>query len=233
LVMISTGISLKAYSIEMAGYLGLSPLAVYERQRALARLGVLPTIEGRGPKSGVRATPESVAPLLVAALYADSLSDIDNRLLRLLNAKPAEMEQRLVDHEMRRAHVESPTPQLRALRNKALAPAAQTPFRINCPITGGANFREAVQLLLASETLAAKVSSIAVNRSMMVGVISARDDRLSQFGMRKKGQKPQLIVEARFPGELVVHIASDLVVLASVKEYSSPKGRSRKRDCDQ
>ena len=89
-----TGISLKGYSGILSEYLGLTPLAVYERQRALVRLGLLPEA-GRGLNSGVRATPVTTTPLLVTALVTDNLSDVDERVKRLLNAKPSETEQRL------------------------------------------------------------------------------------------------------------------------------------------
>src|SRR5215211_344378 len=74
-------ISLKAFLPVMSEQLGRSPAALYERQRALVRLGILsaPT-NGRGPGSGVRATPETVLPILLSVLITDNLSEIDQRV---------------------------------------------------------------------------------------------------------------------------------------------------------
>ena len=119
--MITRGISLKTYAAEMAGHLGITPMAAYERQRVLVRLGELPSVAGRGPNSGVRATPTTVAALLIAGLFADNLSEIDERFVRLLNAKPTEMERRLEEHTTQLAHFESRERQWRALGRKALA----------------------------------------------------------------------------------------------------------------
>lgn len=82
-----TGISLKGFAPILANYIGLTPLAVYERQRALVRCGLLPDAKGRGPGSGVRATPEAVALLLIAVLATDNLSEIDNRVVELAGAR--------------------------------------------------------------------------------------------------------------------------------------------------
>src|SRR5262245_65963474 len=104
--MISTGLTLKGYAPQMARYFGLTPLAVYERQRALARLGLL-SDEGRGPNRGVKAIPETVGRLLIAMLATDSLSDTDERVRKLLNAKPSPMEQALASHAEMQAHLDS------------------------------------------------------------------------------------------------------------------------------
>jgi hypothetical protein len=54
----------------------MTPDSLYERQRALMRAGLIKGKEGWGPGSGVRATPHSVAMLLIAVLAADSLSEV-------------------------------------------------------------------------------------------------------------------------------------------------------------
>ena len=218
--MAPIGLSMKSYSVELADYLGITPLAVYERQRVLVRLGVLDSIEGRGPHSGVRATPSAVAVLLVGALFADNLSEIDDRVVRLLNAKPTPMERRLERYEDQQAHLESAERQLLALgRKPALRPLA-SPAKITCPITGAGNFRDAVAALLTSETLASQVEFLIINRSLQLGIICTRDARISPFG-KARSKKPRLEVEARFPGELVMKIASDLNVMSTIKEHSS------------
>jgi hypothetical protein len=217
--MSSVGLSLKGYSIDLADYLGITPLAVYERQRALVRLGVLP-LEGKGPNRGVRAAPSAVAAVLIAALFAENLSEIDDRVVRLLNAKPMEMERRLAEHAMQQAHIESAKRQFRNLGSKAVAHAvAQEPAKVLCPITRAANFRNGVAAVLGSEALASEVGAITINRTAQVGIIAARDGRISRFGT-VKSKKPRMEVEARFPGELVMEIASDLNVLSKVEEKS-------------
>lgn len=66
----------------LAPKLDMTPAALYERQRALVRAGLITGKEGRGPGSGVRATPHSVAMLLIAVLSADSLSEIEESTKR-------------------------------------------------------------------------------------------------------------------------------------------------------
>ena len=80
-------IGLKRYLPELSPSLGLSADALYERQRALVRLGVLLEIGGRGPGSGVRATPETVSWLLLSILATDSLSEVDERVRVLGEAR--------------------------------------------------------------------------------------------------------------------------------------------------
>jgi hypothetical protein len=74
-------ISLKAFLPTMSRFLGLSPAALYERQRALVRLGILPTPTARGRNSGGdMATPDSVGMMLLAVLATDNLSEMDDRI---------------------------------------------------------------------------------------------------------------------------------------------------------
>jgi hypothetical protein len=67
--------SLKALIPELAKALELTPAVIYERQRALVRAGLLDAKPGHGPGSGVRATPESLAMLLIAILAPGGLSE--------------------------------------------------------------------------------------------------------------------------------------------------------------
>jgi hypothetical protein len=79
-------ISLKAYCENLAPLLGLSPAALYERQRALIRIGVLPEpTKGRG--HGLAATAETVAVLICAVMITDNLSDTDARVHQLGRAR--------------------------------------------------------------------------------------------------------------------------------------------------
>jgi hypothetical protein len=223
---VTIGIGLKGYCAVMADYLGITPLAVYERQRMLVRLGVLPDA-GPGRNKGVRASPATVAPLLIAGLFVDNLSELDDRFRRLLNAKPTEMERLSEASADQRAHLESAARQWAALGRKSIARTAMRaratapePAKIVCPITGASNFRNAVAALLASEALATQVGSVIINRSLLLGTIRSRDGRVSPFGTaRSKKLRPE--TTTTFPGELVTTIARDLDVMSTVKEHSS------------
>lgn len=74
-----SGISLKAFIPGIAKVVDMTPAALYERQRALVRAGLLHSEGGRGPGSGVRATPESMAMLLISLLATGSLSDTETQ----------------------------------------------------------------------------------------------------------------------------------------------------------
>ncbi len=79
--------SLKAYAPQLALRLGTTPAALYERQRALVRTGILEQPEGRGPGSGIQVGPYEVALLLIAVLATDSLSETTEKVRTLANAK--------------------------------------------------------------------------------------------------------------------------------------------------
>jgi hypothetical protein len=76
-------ISLKSYAPVLADYLGMTPDALYERQRVLVRAGILVASAGRGPGSGIRAMPSTVTPLIMAALATDNLSEIHEKTEKL------------------------------------------------------------------------------------------------------------------------------------------------------
>jgi hypothetical protein len=80
--------SLKGYTPGLARLLGTTPAALYERQRALVRVGLLDAGEGRGPGSGVRTTVASVSLLLIGVLASDSLTDAEIRARDIANAAP-------------------------------------------------------------------------------------------------------------------------------------------------
>jgi hypothetical protein len=73
-------IGLKLFLPLLSPHLRRSPAALYERQRALVRLGIIAAEKGRGPGSGVRATPQNVAAVILSVLVTDNLSDIDGRV---------------------------------------------------------------------------------------------------------------------------------------------------------
>lgn len=80
--------SLKSFLQGVAPILGVSLATLYERQRALVRLGVLPPSTGAGPGSGVPFTAENFAAILISLLASDSLSDVDQSMVALFKAKP-------------------------------------------------------------------------------------------------------------------------------------------------
>jgi hypothetical protein len=79
--------SLKAYAPLLAWRLNTTPAALYERQRALVRDGILEQPEGRGPGSGVQLGPYPVALLLLAVLATDSLSETAEKVRIFATAK--------------------------------------------------------------------------------------------------------------------------------------------------
>lgn len=79
--------SLKSLIPSLAHELKFSEAALYERQRALVRAGLLHSSGGRGPGSGVRATTDAIALLLISLLATDSLSETADRTKALANLK--------------------------------------------------------------------------------------------------------------------------------------------------
>ena len=74
-------ISLKAFLPTLSVLVELSPAALYERQRALVRLDLLPTPQARGRNSGgAMTTPDAVAMLLISVLATDNLSEMNSRI---------------------------------------------------------------------------------------------------------------------------------------------------------
>lgn len=80
-------IGLKAFIPRLSKELNIPEIALYERQRALVRAGLLEHTGGRGPGSGVRLTAESFAMLLTAILATTSLSETGTATRLLAKAK--------------------------------------------------------------------------------------------------------------------------------------------------
>jgi hypothetical protein len=80
--------SLKAFLPKVADAFRTTPDALYSRQRALVRLGLLPVTEGKGPGSGVPLSADTLGVLIIALLAADTLAEVDDRVVRLCEAKP-------------------------------------------------------------------------------------------------------------------------------------------------
>ncbi len=79
---------LKSFLYGVAPILGVTGAVLYERQRALVGLGVLKAAKGRGPGSGVPLTAESVAAVIISVLATENLSEVDKRVVSLINAAP-------------------------------------------------------------------------------------------------------------------------------------------------
>jgi hypothetical protein len=84
--------SLKGYIPYLSQRLGISPAALYERQRALVRAGLLDMSKGRGPGTGVVADARAIAILVTAVLATGSLTDTETRVRAIASARrePAE-----------------------------------------------------------------------------------------------------------------------------------------------
>jgi hypothetical protein len=80
-------VSLKSFAPVLANNLGMTPAAIYERQRALIRANVLPAPTGRGRGNGLKATVETVALMVIALMATGHLSDTDKRVKKLAEAQ--------------------------------------------------------------------------------------------------------------------------------------------------
>jgi hypothetical protein len=83
-------VSLTSFLPMLVCHLGITQAAIYERQRALIRLGLLPKPVGRGRGSGVEATPHSASLIILSALATDNLSEMDDRIMQLSRAPTTE-----------------------------------------------------------------------------------------------------------------------------------------------
>jgi hypothetical protein len=86
-------ISLKSYCVPLSRVLGMTPDALYERQRVLARSGYLTgAVAGKGPGSGIRATVPNVTKLLLSTLATDTLSEIEAKTRKFASLKQVDGE---------------------------------------------------------------------------------------------------------------------------------------------
>lgn len=79
---------LKSFLYGAAPILGTTGAALYERQRALVNLKVLKAAAGRGPGSGVPLTAYGVAAVVISVLAVENLSEVDERVVAIINAMP-------------------------------------------------------------------------------------------------------------------------------------------------
>jgi hypothetical protein len=187
--MAPTSLSLKAFLEGLAPIVGLSPAALYERQRALTRLGLLTPEKGKGPNSGVRATPESVTTLLIAILLADGLSEIDARVGVLLNAKPLPRTRCVITGAANFGDAI-----IRVIKRLAQPSSPSTSEFVKVSSTGIEVFA---------------VSHITVHRQRLLGTI-VFDERGRATSFGKIAAPPAFEVAARIEGHALIAIASRL-----------------------
>lgn len=82
--------SLKSLLPELADPLDMTTAALYERQRALVRAGLLRPRPGKGPGSGVEADAKSVAMLLISILATSSLSEVEEWTRIIARMRPVD-----------------------------------------------------------------------------------------------------------------------------------------------
>jgi hypothetical protein len=126
---------LKKYLPRLAEIVGSTPAALYERQRALTRLGLLTAQPGRGPGSGIALSADSVAVMIISLMATENLSDVDERLVRLCNARPLTAAEVV---KMFRARLQKVDDQV------MFGTATGT-----CAVTGAKTFRQAIKTLFA------------------------------------------------------------------------------------
>lgn len=92
------------FNRDVAAAFAMSASALYERQRALVRVGLLPQASSRGPKGGgAMATPDAVAMVLLSLLATDSLSEVDERIASWAELKA--IEEKLPSPRIGRCHL--------------------------------------------------------------------------------------------------------------------------------
>jgi hypothetical protein len=186
---VTNSFSLKSLIPDLAPTFNMTPAALYERQRALVRAGWLTGKEGKGPGSGVQATPRSVSLLLISVLATDSLSEVQAEVGRLASLR--------IEEELVRSD------------------AGQTRHNsvLECPVSRAQKFDHALESLLRSPTLAGKTSRIIAWRGEAQVRIDFHEEengisRSSVFGKSSRKSMGLLKIEASIgPGPLV-HIAN-------------------------
>jgi hypothetical protein len=174
--------SLKRYSERLAPRLGLTPAALYERQRQLVRLGLISEPSKMGPGAGVRATPENVALLLLSVMVSDSLSETAKRILD-------------------------------ETRHRSLSG--------RCPLTRAMRFGDALTVILSDLTIAIRVQSVSLMRSLTASITFTDDEEfhqgtdwntihMSQFGAPEKIFDTAMRTSVTVDGQFLRQVADEL-----------------------
>jgi hypothetical protein len=156
-------IGLKTYLSQLSEPLGQSEELLYERQRALVRQGLLESVGGRGPGSGVRADEKALAAFLISFLAHDILShaSVAEFFCEMKPISPVDARR-----------LNSPV----ALGIPGRLERAVSGSAGKCPFTGARTFRGAVEAVLGHEPLAFKTWDIEIHRNGPGGAfLSFRD----------------------------------------------------------
>ena len=187
--LVTGTVSLKSLLPDLAPAFNMTPAALYERQRALVRAGWLSSKEGKGPGSGVQATPRSVSLLLISILATDSLSEVQSEVGQFASLRiEADLERS--DERERRS---SPVP--------------------CCPVSEQRKFDRTLETLLSSPVLAARTSRIIAWRGEAQARIDFDEDGdgvawSSLFGKPRRKQTGLLRIEASLGPSPLVQIAN-------------------------
>ncbi len=188
----------------LAPILGLSPTHLYERKRRLIKLGLLPSPQGRGSRSGALAEPHPVALMIIATLAADGVAETDDRIRALAFA-----------------------PVIASYKRTA----RKTKPADCCLWTGGRTFAEAVAWLLSPAAPIPPApaprghTSIQVHRhesapsaSILFTALSRPGQGISEFGHPYYRIRNHLTVEAELPFEALRSIRQ---ILTAAKEEAA------------
>ena len=138
--------SLASFHKLLSPVVGLSEAALYERQKALVRIGVLPKATGRGWASGgATATPLNVAWILISLLATDNLSEVAAKTVPLGESK---------------------------LPTRLGSRTFQFPKNIDPPFPREATLVQALAFVLANPAIATSVDSVVASRDFGIAMIS-------------------------------------------------------------
>jgi hypothetical protein len=205
---------LKTYLPRLAEIVGSTPAALYERQRALTRLGLLIPQAGRGPGSGIKLSADSVAAMVISLMATENLSDVDERMVRLCNARPlttAEEVERLSHPD---DEVEGDLADLIAKSADAL--------------TGVKTFRQAIKTLLADPSLSREWQislSLEQYRRARIAFNKEGEMQFTSFEVSAEKSRVALITrQTRVEPDLVRLIADDLSALLTPNSETEARG---------
>jgi hypothetical protein len=148
--------SLKAFLPVLSRNTDLSVTALYERQRMLVRLGLLPKPTKSGRNSGgAMATPGTVAVMLTSILVTDNLSEMDEGILDFL-----------------------------MLRAYPFEPWNVKRHPLHCPFTGERTFYRALRKCLADGDFSATLAVEVVRKLKIARLVDMSGEHASsEFGL--------------------------------------------------
>lgn len=191
-------LSLASSLPSLAPVFDMTSQALYERMRALVRMGLLPAAQGRGHRDGAVTSPETVSLLAIAVLTTDRQAD--ERVRALASAPFTVMYERGI--------------------RKEAGPADR------CPLTGAGTFHEAFAYLLSDRALISLESDtlleITVSRREPMATISffmwpeLADPLHTEYGARASDLEAVMSVRAEMHHQALLAVRE--IVLASSRE---------------